>query len=134
VASKLTKLFDTIRHQHLKEDFEIGQAAQALFELQKTAKQFNEFLNGPFKVAFKKMTNDPRNIEELSRTLSDQLDMHVKEMSSVVDEMKSYLSDQDMYVNPESMHKDSQRSNRWSRWEHRTPRHIRKQQDKDDGF
>lgn len=136
VSKKLNELFDEARQRNLKEDFEVGQAAQALFELKKSAKLFNDFLNGPFTEGFKKIHNDPRNIEQLASQLIKQLESQKAELSSVVDEVTSYLTDQDMYVNPESSSKDQQRDpNRWSRWENRTPRHIRKQEDReDDGF
>ena len=56
---KLNELFDEIRQENLKEDFEIGQAALALRELQKSAQAFNDYLNGPFMQAFKAMHMTP---------------------------------------------------------------------------
>lgn len=121
---KLNELFDEARQRNLKEDFEIGQAAQALQEVKRATKAFNDFLEGPFTEAFKKMHNDPRNIEDGITELGNALRAQRDKLSAVVDEMDSYLDDVGTYLNPESMHKGKQNDNRWTRWENRTPRHL----------
>lgn len=125
---KLNQLFDEVRQRNLKEDFEIGQAAQALQEVKRATKQFYEFLDGPFTEAFKKMHNDPRNIEDGINELGVALRKQRDKLSKVVDEVDSYLDSVGLYLNPESMYKGAQNQNRWTRWEHRTPRHL----DRDD--
>lgn len=124
MSKKLNELFDKARQRNLKEDFEIGQAAQALQEVKRATKEFNDFLEGAFTKAFKEMHNDPRNIEDNIHQLGEALRAQRDKLSAVVDEMDSYLDDVGMYLNPESMHKGKQNENRWTRWEHRTPRHL----------
>lgn len=124
VSKKLNELFDEARQRNLKEDFEIGQAAQALQEVKRATKEFYDFLEGPFAKTFKNMHNDPRNIEDNVSKLGNALRVQRDKLSKVVDEMDSYLDSMDTYLNPESMHKGQQNDNRWTRWEHRTPRHL----------
>lgn len=129
---KLNQLFDEARQRNLKEDFQIGQAAQALQEVKRATKEFYEFLNGPFTETFKQMHNDPRDIENGIHELGQALRKQRDKLSAVVDEVDSYLDDMGSYLNPESMHHgkhhENRVKNRWARWEQRTPRHL----DRDD--
>jgi ABC-type transporter Mla subunit MlaD len=125
---KLNELFDEVRNRNLNEDFQVGQAAQALQELKRSAKEFSEFLDGPFTKIFKQMHNDPRNIEGAVADLSKALQQQLARMSNVVEEMDAYLNDVNTYLNPESIHHGKQHEDRmkhrWARWEQRTPRHL----------
>ena len=123
---KLNELFDEIRQENLKEDFEIGQAALALRELQKSAAAFSEYLNGPFTQSFKAMHNDPRELEGKLHELVKQLEAQKDKIGAVTDEMVSYLYDYESENNPEQDFRDLNRQNqdrrrtrenRWSRWE-----------------
>lgn len=124
MTKKLNEFFDEARHRALKEDFEIGQAAMALQELKKASRQFQAFLDGQFTEDFKKLHNDPRNIEDGVMPLADSLRKQRDALSAVVDEMDSYLDEVGLYMDPTSMYKGKQNENRWTRWEHRTPRHL----------
>ncbi len=125
---KLNELFDEVRQRNLKEDFQVGQAALALRELQKSAQAFSEFVNGPFAQSFKALHNDPRGMEALG-DLVKQLDAQKEQLTSVADEVNGYLYDFQSENNPDhdmqDLNRDAQdrRRTRWSRWEHRTPRH-----------
>ena len=133
MTDSLQKIFDKKRQELVKEDFEIGQAAQALFELQKSAKALVEFLNGPFSEGFKQMHNDPRN-RDMAHELVKTLEAKQAELTSVVEEVTGYLYDAENGLNPADKDNDKRRNGRWSRWEHRTPRHVQKQQDMEDGI
>lgn len=129
---KLNQLFDEVRQRNLKEDFQVGQAAQALQEVKRATKAFYEFLDGPFTEAFKKIHNDPREIENSIHELGQALRKQRDKLSKVVDEVDAYLDDVGSYLNPESINHDKHHENRmkhrWARWEQRTPRHL----DRDD--
>lgn len=123
---KLNELFDEIRQENLKEDFEIGQAALALRELQKSAAAFSQYLNGPFTEVFKAIHNDPRELEGKLHELVKQLEAQKDKIGAVTDEMVSYLYDYESENNPEQDFRDLNRQNqdrrrtrdnRWSRWE-----------------
>lgn len=133
MSKKLNQLFEEARQRNLKEDFQIGQAAQALQEVKRATKEFYEFLNGQFTETFKQMHNDPRNIEDGIHELSQALRKQRDKLSAVVDEMDSYLDDVGFYLNPESIHHNKHHENRmkhrWARWEQRTPRHLNRDED-----
>ena len=133
----LKERFETIRHEHIKEDFEVGQAAQALHELKKSAKAYYDFLNGEFTEAFKGMLNRPETSEDVAYELTKRLEQEVERLKGVADEVDSFITDFRHYEDPNSPsageHRQPKR-NRWSRWEHRTPRHVKMQQDREDGF
>ncbi len=128
---KLNQLFDEARQRNLKEDFQIGQAAQALQEVKRATKEFYEFLNGPFTETFKQMHNDPRNIEDSIYELIQALRKQRDKLSSVVDKVDSYLDDMGFYLNPQSIHHnkhhENRMKNRWARWEQRKPQTIQKE-------
>lgn len=123
----LNELFSQIRHANLKEDFEVGQAAQALHELKKSAKAYFDFLETEFTAAYKEMLNRPERAEEISTELSNRLSAEAEKVKSVADEVNSFIWDFDNYENPNSINRGKHREprkNRWSRWEHRAPRHV----------
>jgi hypothetical protein len=130
---KLNQLFDEARQRNLKEDFQMGQAAQALQEVKRATKEFYEFLNGSFTETFKQMHNDPRNIEDGIHELSQALRKQRDKLSTVVDEVDSYLDDMGSYLNPQSInhnkHHENRMKHRWARWEQRTPRHLDRDED-----
>lgn len=126
MAQKLSDLFEKKRQEALKEDFQIGQAAQALQELKRAAAEFSNFLDKDFTQAFKNLHNDPRNIEEGIYPLMEALEKQQARLAAVVEEMDSYLSDVSTSLNPQSVnhghhHKDRMK-NRWARWEHQPKR------------
>lgn len=123
MTKKLNELFDEVRARQLQEEFQIGQAAQALQSLKKATQEFQEFLDGPFTQAFKAIHADPRNIPEGVDKLVAVLDARREKLERVVDDVKEYLWDVDTNLNPESPSKDKHHQDRverpWSRWEHK---------------
>ncbi len=136
MSKKLNQLFDEVRQRNLKEDFQVGQAAQALNEVKRATKQFQEFLDGPFTEAFKQMHNDPRTIEDNIGKLSKALRNQRDRLSEIVDEVDAYLDDVGSYLNPESIHHggqhESRMKNRWARWEQNKPHHVQQRERDED--
>ena len=120
----LKERFDTIRHQNLKEDFEVGQAAQALHTLKKAAKDYLNFLENDFTPAFKDMLNRPETSEDAASDLGKMLGNSIKRLADVSSEVETFVYNFDTYENPKSSVRGRHRENRWTRWEHRTPRHL----------
>ncbi|QDJ96354.1 hypothetical protein Xoosp13_167 [Xanthomonas phage Xoo-sp13] len=116
MSKPLNQLFDQIRQKNLSEDFQVGQAAQALHSLQKANQELSEFLNGPFAEAFKQFHNNPEQMDELSAKLYNALDNRRKKFDGVVEDVLSYITDAEANLNPSSPSKDAHREGRWDKY------------------
>lgn len=128
----LVEIFQTIRQKNLKEDFEVGQAAQALFELKKTIKEYNEFVNGSFDKLFRELHQSRDGRSDKTHDAVKALEGATKNLVSVVKEVEDYLYNLDTYDNPESSYDGKHRVGRWRRWEHKPTRAQQKAWDKED--
>jgi methyl-accepting chemotaxis protein len=118
---KLNELFDKARSKQLDEDFQIGQAAQALKTLKNAVNNFKQFVDTEFTDIYKQIHNDPRDVENNVNQLTDTLNQQLDTVKRVVAEMETYLDDVGTYLNPESVSFDKQheirKKHRWARWE-----------------
>ncbi len=127
--TNLNKLFNDARQKNLKEDFEIGQAAQALYTIIRDTEAFLAYLKGDFTKKFKEIHSGGHNSAEAAYELANELTLQAKELEGVAKEVEYYLGVYQDNQDPERGGKDDHRT-RWSRWEDRTPRHISKAEDK----
>lgn len=134
MSQDLNKLFQEIRNRQVNEEFEVGQAAQALFELKKAVNAYNEFVNGEFDKMFKSLHRTTRDRTDQVHEASKALENATKELKSVADEVSGYLFNLDTYDNPESDFDGKHRTGRWKRWEHRPTRNQQKEWDREDGI
>lgn len=102
--TELNKLFDTIRQKNLNEEFEVGQSAQALFELSKAAKEFSAFIDGKFTQNYKKSHGD-----FTTEDTSDELRSKFAQLEILVKDVEKYLSGFDTFQNPKSSFRDMHR-------------------------
>lgn len=117
MSTPLNKLFDDARQKNLQEDLQVGQAAQALHAVQKSAQELSAFLSGPFAEAFKQFHNSPDQMEELSAKLYTALEKQRDKFDGVVDDVLSYITDAEAHLNPNSPSKDDHRTGRWDRYQ-----------------
>lgn len=130
MTKKLNELFDAARQKNLVEDFEVGQAAQSLYTMIKDTEAFLAYLKGDFTQKFKQIHSGANGSTEAANELAKELTLQAKELEGVAKEVESYLWDYKDSQDPENPNRESHRTSRWGRWEHKTPRHIRKAEDK----
>ena len=130
MTRKLNDLFQEARHKNLKEDFEIGQSAQSLYTMIRDTEAFLEYLKGDFSKKFKAIHSGARDSTEFASELAKELTSKANELQGVAKEVEGYLWDYKDNQDPESIGRDDHRT-RWTRWEHKTPRHIARQEDRE---
>lgn len=134
VSKDLNEMFQEIRTRKVNEDFDVGQAAQALFELKKAASEYNEFISGTFNQTFRELHKGRDNRTDKIREASEALSKATKALESVSDEVMNYLYSLDTYDNPDSDFDGKHRTGRWKRWEHKPTRAEQKRWEEEDGI